>query len=84
MNWLLLYLTQELHVHGSHIIYLQKILDIVDTMQKSLRVNTVSGMTLGTIGIVPLIPDIDNHTFVHNFIIHTKLKQSLIIELDFA
>ena len=51
-----------------------KISDKVDMMQKSLRVNTVSGMTLGPIGIVPLILDINNHTFVHRFIICMKSK----------
>ena len=43
-----------------------------------------SRTTLGLIEIVPLILDINNHTFVHNFIICKKLKQSLIVGLDFA
>ena len=61
-----------------------KILDKVDMMQKSLRVNTASAMTLGPTGIGNLILDIDDHILVNNFIICTKLKQSLIIGQDFA
>ena len=59
-----------------------KISDKVNMTQKPLRVNTVSATSLGMIGIVPLILDIDNHSFVHNFIICIKLKQSLVIGLD--
>ena len=43
-----------------------------------------SGTTLGPIGIVPLILDINDLTFVHNFIICKKLKQPLTVGLDFA
>ena len=39
---------------------------------------------LGLIGIVSLAPDINNHTFVLNFITCKKLKQLLILGLDFA
>ena len=46
--------------------------------------STASGMTLGSIGILPLIPDVDKHSFVHKFILCTKLKQSQLIGLDFA
>ena len=51
---------------------------------KSVQVNSASGLTLGSIGIVPLILDMVNHTSVHNFIICTKLKQSLITGLGIA
>ena len=37
-----------------------------------------------TIGIVHLTMNIKEHSFKHNVIISTKLKQSLIIGLDFA
>ena len=50
----------------------------------SLQVNTASGTTLDPIGIIPLILDINEHMFMHNFIICKKLKQSLIIGLDVA
>ena len=53
-------------------------------MSEFLWVNTASGKTLGLMGIVPLIIDTESCTFVHNSIICTKLKQSLIIGLDFA
>ena len=43
-----------------------------------------SGATLDLIGIVPLILDISDYTFTHSFIILKKLKQPLIIGLDFA
>ena len=46
--------------------------------------NTASITTLGLIRITPLELNIDYQMFVHNFIICTKLKQSLILGLDFA
>ena len=53
----------------------------LDMTQKSLKVNTASGTT---IGIGPLELNIDNHVSMHNYIICTKLKQPLIMKLDFA
>ena len=52
--------------------------------RKSLQVNTASRTTLGPLGIVPLIPDINDHAFVHNIIICKKQKQPLIVGLGFA
>ena len=56
----------------------------VDMTQKSIKLNTASGTTLGPIGTDPLEFNIDNHIFVHNFIVCTKLKQPLILGLHFA
>ena len=39
---------------------------------------------LGPTGVAPLELSIDNQNFVHNFIVCTKLKQHLILGLDFA
>ena len=50
----------------------------------SLHVNTASGTTLDLTGIVPLILDINDHTSVHNLLTSTKLKQLLIMQLDFV
>ena len=50
----------------------------------SLQVNTSSGATLDPVGIVPVIFDINDITFIHNFIICKKLNQPLIIDFDFA
>ena len=61
-----------------------KIADKVEVIRKTLRVNTASGTTLGPIGIVHLAMNIEEHSFKHNFIICTELKQPLIIALDFA
>ena len=47
--------------------------------QKSLKVNTASGTTLGPIGITSLELNIDDQISVHNFIICTKLKQALFL-----
>ena len=52
--------------------------------RKSLQVKTASGITVGPIGIVPLILDINDHTFAHNFITCKKLKQPLIVGLALA
>ena len=43
-----------------------------------------TGTTLGLIRIVSLILGINNNTFIHNVIISEKLKQPLIVRLDFA
>ena len=45
---------------------------------------TTSGTTLGPIGITPLELNIDDQIFVHNFIIYTKVKQPLILGINFA
>ena len=52
--------------------------------KKFLWVNTASRMTLGPIGIVLLVLDMNDHSIVHNFIICVKLKQYLIKGLHFA
>ena len=41
-------------------------------------------MTSGPIGKVQLSMNIEEHSFKHNLIIYIKLKQPLIIGLDFA
>ena len=46
--------------------------------------NTVSGATLGPIGIAPLDLNIDDQNLVYNFVVCTKLRQHLILVLDFA
>ena len=43
-----------------------------------------SGIALVMIGIVPFIMNIEEDRFRYNFIICTKLKQPLIIRIDFA
>ena len=50
----------------------------------SLQVNAANRTTLDLIGIVPLILDINDHIFIHNFIISKKVKQPFIIGLVFA
>ena len=54
-----------------------KISDKIDIMWKTLRVNTASGTTSDPIGIVSLTMNIEEHSFKHNFVICTKLKQPL-------
>ena len=44
--------------------------------------NTARGAMLGPIGIAPLEFIIDDQSFAHNFIVCTKFKQHLIMELD--
>ena len=56
----------------------------VNIIKKALWVNTASRATLGPIGIVQLTMNIEEHSFKCNFIICMKLKQPLIIGLDFA
>ena len=53
-------------------------------IKKTLKVNTRSGATLGPIGISPLELNIDDQIFAHNFVVCIKLKQHLILGLDFA
>ena len=62
----------------------QKISDKVDMTRMSLQINTASRTTLGPIGIVPLILNINDYIFIHNLIIHKKLRQQFIIGLNFA
>ena len=62
----------------------QKISDKVNMTRKVLQVNMVKRATLGPKGIVPLILDINDDTFVHNFIICKKPKQPLNLGLHFA
>ena len=53
-------------------------------MKKTLKVNSASGATLGPEGIAPLELNIDDQTFVHNFVVCAKLKKHLILGLEFA
>ena len=53
-------------------------------IRKSLNVNTVSGPTLGPIEIALLDLNIDDQNFMYNFVVCTKLKQHLILWLNFA
>ena len=63
----------------------KKIADKINMIRKQLKVNTVSGATLGPIGIAPLELNIDDQSFMHNFnVCASKLKQHLILGLDFA
>ena len=56
----------------------------MNVIWKTLWVNTPSQTMLGPIGIVHLTMNTEEHFFKHNFIICAKLKQPLIIGLDFA
>ena len=60
-----------------------KISDKANMVTKSLKVNTASGVVLGSIGITHLELNIDDQIFVYNFIMCTKLKQPLILGLNF-
>ena len=62
----------------------KKIADKINQIRKPLKVNTTNGATLGPIRIAPLDLNIDEHNFKHNFIVCTKLKQNLILVLNFA
>ena len=53
-------------------------------IKKPLKVNTASRATLGPIRITPLELIIDDQNFVHNFVVCTKLKQHVILGLDFT
>ena len=46
--------------------------------------NTTSQATLGPIGIAPPDGNVDEQNFMYNFIVCTKLKQNLILGLDFT
>ena len=63
-------MTQEQHAHVFHNKY-------------SRTLNTASRATLGFIGIAPLDLNIEQN-FTHNFTVCTKVKQHLILDLDFA
>ena len=58
--------------------------DRIYLIRKPLKVNTASGATLGPIGIAPFFENTDKQNCTHNFIVGTKLKQQLILGLDFA
>ena len=53
-------------------------------IKRSLKVNITIGDTLGPIGIAPLALNIDDQNIVYNFVVCTKLKQHIILGLDFA
>ena len=46
--------------------------------------NTASGATLGPIGVPSFDFNLEEQNFTHNFIVCTKLKQHLILGLNFA
>ena len=56
----------------------------IKMIKKPLKVNTAGGATLGPIGIALIEVSIDDHNFVHNFIVCTQLKKHLILGLDFT
>ena len=62
----------------------QKIAHKINLIRKPLKVKTTSGATLGPIGIAPLDLDTEEQNIIHNFIVCIKLKQNLILGLDFA
>ena len=68
--------------------YLQKIFkkikDTINVIRKPLKVNTLSGATLAPIGTALLDSNTDDQNFMHNFVVCTKLKQHLILGLDFS
>ena len=49
-----------------------------------MKVNTTSGATLGPIAIASLDLNIEVQSFKQNFIVCTKLRQNLILGLNFA
>ena len=61
-----------------------KISDKANMIKISLKVNTASGTTLGPIRIAPLEVNMKSQIFVCNFIICSKLKQPLSLELAFS
>ena len=62
----------------------EKITNKINLIRKPLKVNSASGATLGPIGIAPLDLNIKDQTFTHNFIAWTRLKQHLLLGLNFA
>ena len=56
----------------------------VNIIKKALQVNTANGTSLGPVGLVQMTMKIEEHSFRHNFNMCTKVKQHLIIGLDFA
>ena len=62
----------------------KKIADKICLIRKPLKVNTASGATLSPIGIASLDLNIEGQNFTHNFIVCTKLKQYLILGLEFV
>ena len=56
----------------------------MNIIKKTLWVNTANGATLDPKGLTKLTMNIEEHSFRHNFIICTKLKQPLIIGLGFS
>ena len=62
----------------------QKIEGKINLVRKLLKVNTTGRATLGPIGIGHLDMNIEEQNFTHNFIVCIKLKQNLILGLNFA
>ena len=62
----------------------KKIADKINLIRKPSKVNTASRATLAPIGIAPPNLNIKEQNFTHNFIVCTKLKQHLVLGLDFA
>ena len=62
----------------------KEITNKINLIRKPVKVNTVSGATLGQIGIAPLDLNTEEQNFTHSFVVCTELKQHLIFGLDFA
>ena len=62
----------------------KKVPDKTNLIRKPFKVNIASGATLGPRGIAPLDLNIEEQNFTHKFVLCTKLKQHLILGLDFA
>ena len=63
---------------------IKKIADKINLIRKPLKVNTARRATSGPIGIAPLDLNVEEQNSAHNCIVCTKLKQNLILGLDFA
>ena len=61
-----------------------KIADKIKLFRKPLKVYTASGASLGPIGIATLDLNIEKPNFTYELIVCTKLKQHLILGIDFA
>ena len=56
----------------------------INLIRKPLKVNAASRATLSPIGIAPINLNIEEQNFTHNFIVCSKLKQHVMLGLDFA
>ena len=62
----------------------QKIAYKINPIRKPLKVNATRRAILGPIGTAPLHLNLEEQNLTHNFIVCTKLKQNLILDLTFA